>query len=73
MTKFGVHDTPLTELFGEAAFGALDDAGVEPPEVDSLYFGNAMGGQTENDTHLAPTVASHVGMAGIPAQRYEDA
>jgi acetyl-CoA C-acetyltransferase/acetyl-CoA acyltransferase len=32
-----------------------------------------MGGQTENDTHLAPKVASHVGMAGIPAQRYEDA
>ena len=73
MTTFGVHDTPLSELFGEAAFEALDDAGVEPPEIDALYFGNAMGGQTENDTHLAPTVASHVGMAGIPAQRYEDA
>jgi acetyl-CoA C-acetyltransferase/acetyl-CoA acyltransferase len=73
MTTFGVHEEPLAELFGEAAFDALDDAGVEPPEVDSLYFGNAMGGQTENDTHLAPKVASHVGMAGIPAQRYEDA
>ena len=73
MTKFGVHDRPLVELFGEAAFGALDDAGVGPADVDALYFGNAMGGQTENDTHLAPKVASHVGMAGIPVQRYEDA
>ncbi len=73
MTTFGVHEEPLSELFGEAAFDALDDAGVHPTEIDSLYFGNAMGGQTENDTHLAPKVASHVGMAGIPAQRYEDA
>ena len=73
MTRFGVHDRPMQELFGEAALGALADAGVEPGEVEALYFGNAMGGQTENDTHLGPKVASHVGMAGIPVQRYEDA
>jgi acetyl-CoA C-acetyltransferase/acetyl-CoA acyltransferase len=73
MTKFGVHATPLQELFGEAAMAAFDDAGVGPGDVDALHFGNAMGGQTENDTHLAPKVASHVGIAGVPAQRYEDA
>jgi acetyl-CoA C-acetyltransferase/acetyl-CoA acyltransferase len=73
MTKFGVHDTPLQELFGEAAFDAFDDAGVEPADVESFYFGNAMGGQTENDTHLAPKLAAHVGISGVPAQRYEDA
>ncbi len=73
MTTFGVHDTPMQELFGEAAFEALDDAGVSPPEIDALYFGNAMGGLTENDTHLGPKIASHVGMAGIPVQRFEDA
>jgi len=73
MTKFGVHDTPLQELFGEAAFGALDDAGVGPDDIEALYFGNAMSGQAENDTHLGPKVASHVGMAGVPVQRFEDA
>jgi acetyl-CoA C-acetyltransferase/acetyl-CoA acyltransferase len=73
MTKFGVHDTPLQELFGEAAFEALDDAGVGPDDIEALYFGNAMSGQAENDTHLGPTVASHVGMAGVPVQRFEDA
>ena len=73
MTKFGVHDTPLQELFGEAAFDAFDDAGVEPSDIESFYFGNAMGGQTENDTHLAPKLAAHVGISGVPAQRYEDA
>ncbi len=73
MTTFGVHDTPLQELFGEAAFEALDDAGVETTDVEALYFGNAMSGQAENDTHLGPKVASHVGMAGVPVQRFEDA
>ena len=73
MTDFGVHERPLMELFAEATFEAFDDAGVSAPEIDAFYLGNAMGGQTEQDTHLAPTLATHVGMAGIPCQRYEDA
>jgi acetyl-CoA C-acetyltransferase/acetyl-CoA acyltransferase len=73
MTKFGVHDAPLQELFGEAAFEALDDAGVPASDLDALYFGNAMSGQAENDTHLGPKCASYVGAAGIPVQRFEDA
>ena len=32
-----------------------------------------MGGQGKNKTHLGPTVAAHVGLAGVPVQRYEDA
>jgi len=73
MTKFGVHDSTLSELFAEAALSAFDDAGVAPGDVDALYFGNAMGGQTENDTHLAPKAASRIGLAGVPCQRFEDA
>jgi Acetyl-CoA acetyltransferase len=73
MTKFGTHDTTLAELFAEAALPALDDAGVGRGAVDALYFGNTLGGMTENDTHLAPKVATHTGLSGIPAQRFEDA
>ncbi|WP_255168070.1 thiolase domain-containing protein [Natrononativus amylolyticus] len=73
MTDFGVHDRPLAELFAEAAFAAVDDAGLETDAIDAFYLGNAMGGQTERDTHLAPTLATHVGVAGVPCQRYEDA
>jgi acetyl-CoA C-acetyltransferase/acetyl-CoA acyltransferase len=73
MTPFGVHEATLPELFAEAAFPAFDDAGIGDDEIDALYFGNAMGGQTENDTHLAPTIASHIGCTGVPAQRFEDA
>lgn len=73
MTTFGVHDSPLPELFATAALDAYDDAGVAPADIDAFYFGNAMGGQTENDTHLAPKLATEVGIAGVPAQRFEDA
>ncbi|MDZ7702413.1 MAG: thiolase domain-containing protein [Halobacteriales archaeon] len=73
MTKFGVHEKPLAELFAEAAFPALDDAGVAAGDLDAFYLGNAMGGMTENDTHLAPTLASHIGVSGVPCQRFEDA
>ncbi|MDZ7745661.1 MAG: beta-ketoacyl synthase N-terminal-like domain-containing protein [Halobacteriales archaeon] len=73
MTRFGVHDTPLQELFGEATFDALDDAGVTTDDLDALYFGNAMSGQAENETHLGPRVASHIGAAGLEVQRFEDA
>jgi acetyl-CoA C-acetyltransferase len=73
MTTFGQHDTPLEELFADAALPAMDDAGVGADEIDAFYFGNALAGQTENDTHLAPTVATHLGLQGIPCQRFEDA
>jgi acetyl-CoA acetyltransferase len=73
MTKFGVHERPLQELFGEAAFAALDDAGVASRDLDALYFGNAMSGQAENETHLGPRMASHIGAAGLEVQRFEDA
>ncbi|WP_458188438.1 thiolase domain-containing protein [Haladaptatus sp. NG-WS-4] len=73
MTTFGPHDTPLDELFADAAFPAIDDAGVGIDEVDAFYLGNALGGQAETDTHLAPKLATHLGLQGIPCQRFEDA
>ncbi|WP_417577806.1 thiolase C-terminal domain-containing protein, partial [Natronoarchaeum mannanilyticum] len=73
MTRFGVHESTLPELFADAALPAMDDAGVEAADIDALYLGNTMGGQIEGESHLAPTLASHVGLAGVPCQRFEDA
>lgn len=73
MTEFGVHDQTLPELFADAAFPALDEAGVAQNELDAFYFGNAMSGLSENETHLAPKVATHLGMTDVPFQRFEDA
>lgn len=73
MTKFGPHENPLPELFADAALPALADAGIDRDEIDALYVGNTLGGMTENSSHLAPALASHVGLRGIPCQRFEDA
>ncbi|WP_345784909.1 thiolase domain-containing protein [Natrinema sp. 1APR25-10V2] len=73
MTKFGPHEQPLPELFADAALPALDDAGIEQDEIDAFYLGNTLGGMTENASHLAPALASHIGLRGIPCQRFEDA
>jgi len=73
MTEFGVHGSTLPELFADAAFPALDDAGMKQDELDAFYFGNAMSGLAENETHLAPKVATHIGMTDVPFQRFEDA
>jgi acetyl-CoA C-acetyltransferase/acetyl-CoA acyltransferase len=73
MTTFGPHEKPLPELFADAAMPALDDAGIDGDEIDAFYFGNTLGGMTENASHLAPALASHVGLRGVPCQRFEDA
>lgn len=74
MTNFGVYTKPLSELFADAALPALDDAGIANSEVDALFFGNVLGGATENETHLAPKVAGHLGLpAEAKIQRFEDA
>jgi acetyl-CoA C-acetyltransferase len=36
MTKFGVHDEPLEELFADAALSAIHDAGVDGDEIEGL-------------------------------------
>lgn len=73
MTTFGLHDCTLAELFSKAGVAALDDAGVTPSDIDAFYIGNTLGGMTENETHLAPRLATHLGLSGIPCQRFEDA
>jgi acetyl-CoA C-acetyltransferase/acetyl-CoA acyltransferase len=74
MTDFGVYTKPLSELFADAALPALDDAGISSSEVDALFFGNVLGGATENATHLAPKVAGHIGLPPeTSVQRFEDA
>jgi acetyl-CoA C-acetyltransferase/acetyl-CoA acyltransferase len=63
----------LAELFADAAVPAMADAGIDRDAVDAFYLGNTLGGMTENETHMAPRLASHIGLRGIPCQRFEDA
>ncbi len=72
MTRFGeLWNSSLRDLFVEAAVGALASAGVD--HLDDLYIGNMSAGQFVGQEHIAPLMADHLGMAGIPATRVESA
>jgi acetyl-CoA C-acetyltransferase/acetyl-CoA acyltransferase len=73
VTKFGKHDRASSELFAEAAVEALTDAEIEPREVQALYYGNVVGGETEKQLHTGPQAASILGIPTVPTTRIETA
>jgi acetyl-CoA C-acetyltransferase/acetyl-CoA acyltransferase len=73
VTKFGKHDRTSAELFAEAAADALADAEVPGGAVQALYYGNVVGGETEQQLHPSPQAASVLGLAGVPTTRFETA
>jgi acetyl-CoA C-acetyltransferase/acetyl-CoA acyltransferase len=73
VTKFGKHERTSAELFAEAARDALLDAELEPRAVQALYYGNVVGGETEQQLHMGPQAASVLGIPGVPTTRFETA
>jgi len=59
-------------MFAEAGLAALDDAGVDPDDVEALFYGNFMGELAEHQGHQGPLMAEAVGL-DVPATRYESA
>lgn len=73
-TAFGAFpDRDLRSLAVEAGRKCLENGRVKPSQVDAFYLGNFAGPSFVGQSHLAPYVASALGMAGIPATRMEDA
>lgn len=67
-TPVGEHwDVTLRDLALDAVQGAMSDANVGPNDVDALVIGNALSGSLGNQNHLAPQIASFVGLRGIEA------
>ena len=73
VTKFGKHDRTSAELFASAAVDALADAELEPGAIQSLYYGNVVGSETEKQLHMGPQAASVLGIPTIPTTRFEAA
>jgi acetyl-CoA C-acetyltransferase len=73
VTKFGKHERTSAELFASAAVDALADAEIEPRAVQSLYYGNVVGSETEKQLHMGPQAASVLGVPTIPTTRFEAA
>ncbi len=73
LTHFGKHpERTGRAMFAEAGLAALDDAGIDPADVEALFYGNFMGELAEHQGHQAPLMAEAVGL-DVPATRYESA
>ncbi|SEO11773.1 acetyl-CoA C-acetyltransferase/acetyl-CoA acyltransferase [Halorientalis persicus] len=73
LTHFGKHpERTGRAMFAEAGLAALDDAGIDPDDVEALFYGNFMGELAEHQGHQAPLMAEAVGL-DAPATRYESA
>ncbi len=72
MTRFGeLWESPLRNMFTEAALTAIDDAGVD--HIDSMYVGAMSSGLFVHQEHIASLLADYLGVAGIPSTRVESA
>ena len=73
-TAFGAFpDRDLRSLAVEAGQKALRDASLQPDLVEAFYLGNFAGPSFTGQNHLAPYVASGLGISGVPATRFEAA
>lgn len=73
-TAFGAFpDRDLRSLAVEAGAKALENASVRPGQIEAFYLGNFAGPSFTGQNHLAPLIASALGLRAIPATRFEAA
>ncbi len=73
-TAFGAFpDRDLRSLAVEAGEKALTDANVKAEEIEAFFLGNFAGPSFAGQNHLAPYIASALGIVGVPATRFEAA
>lgn len=76
MTKFGAFPEKTSrDLFVEAYLEmkhAVDNR-FDPERIEALYVGNFSSDQFEKQSHIAPILASWIGISPVPAVRIEDA
>ncbi|MBV8843200.1 MAG: thiolase domain-containing protein [Bryobacterales bacterium] len=73
-TSFGAFpQRDLRSLAVEAGQKCLADAHVSASHVEAFYLGNFAGPAFVGQNHLAPYVASGLGISGVPCTRFEAA
>lgn len=76
MSKFGAFpDKTSRDLFVEAyqELQASVEYGFDPKDIDAFYMGNFSSDHFESQAHLAPIVASWIGLSPVASTRIEDA
>lgn len=73
-TAFGAFaDRDLRSLALEAGRACIADAHVKPSQIEAFYLGNFAGPAFVGQNHLAPYIGAELGIAGVPATRFEAA
>jgi acetyl-CoA C-acetyltransferase len=76
MSKFGsFSDKTSRDLFVEAYLDLQNgmEKNFSPDKIEAFYLGNFSSDQFEKQAHLAPILASWIGLSPIPSMRVEDA
>ena len=75
MTKFAKYpDTSLKELSRIATWAAIKDVGIDPREIEIIYFGNSLAGLiTGQESIRGQTVFREMGLVGKPIINVENA
>jgi acetyl-CoA C-acetyltransferase len=74
MTPFGKHpDDSAISLAVRAGLAALEDAGLQPSDVDTVYVGNFLGQSLHHQGVLASLIARRLGLPLVPATTVEGA
>ncbi len=71
MTQFGQREEWILELLAEAGLACLEDAGVEPGEVEHLYVSNMASGEFEGQTGIMNGLAHDLGAIPAYTQRVD--
>src|SRR6516225_5078702 len=73
-TAFGAFPgADLRSLAWEAGQKCLTDAHVSPSQIEAFNLGNFAGPAFVGQNHLAPYIASGLGISGVPCTRFEAA
>ncbi len=73
-TAFGAFpERDLRSLAVEAGRNCLENGHAKPAQVEAFFLGNFAGPSFVGQNHLAPYVASALGIEGVPATRIEAA
>jgi acetyl-CoA C-acetyltransferase len=71
MTQFGEREPWIRELLAAAGQGCLDDAGVEPDDVEHLYVANMASGEFEGQTGVPNALVQDLAATPAYTQRVD--
>lgn len=71
-TKYGKLEDSITDITIQASVAAIENAGIDPKEIDAGYISNVFG-VADKQVHLGPVIMSNLGISEKPSLSIESA